>query len=101
MRRAARVDINQKSIIQGLRSIGASVFATHAVGKGFPDIVVGYKNINYLFEIKDGQKPLSQQKLTKDEKIFFDNWRGAVYKVTTIDDCFNIIASYESSIKPI
>ena len=62
-----RVDANQKEIVQELRKRGISVLHTHQLGKGAPDIIVGYMNSNYLIELKDGNKSKSQQRLTKDE----------------------------------
>ena len=46
----------------------ASVFSTHEIGKGFPDIVVGYRGINYLFEIKDENNEKSKDKKKKKVK---------------------------------
>lgn len=88
MRKIGRVDANQKELVKQLRLIGASVAITSNVGSGFVDIVVGYRGINYLFEIKDGDKPPSQRKLTKDEMKFHDNWQGDCHVVNNIDDCF-------------
>ena len=93
MRRAAKVDANQKEIVQALRKVGASVYPTHMVGKGFPDIVVGYKGINYLLEIKDGAKPPSKQRLTPDEVGFFEMWNGTVHIVNSIDSAINIVTN--------
>ncbi len=67
MRKKARVDANQKEIVQQLRKRGISVLHTPQLGKGAPDIVIGYMNSNYLLEIKDGNKSQSQQKLTPAE----------------------------------
>ena len=77
-RQRAKVDTNQSQIVKVLRAVGASVATTHQVGKGFPDIVVGYKGRNHLLEIKDGDKPTSQRKLTADEQEWHDKWRGTV-----------------------
>jgi Holliday junction resolvase len=76
MRKKARVDANQKEIVQELRKRGISVLHTHQLGKGAPDIVFGYMNSNYLIELKDGNKSKSQQRLTKDELDFSLKWRG-------------------------
>jgi hypothetical protein len=87
-----KVDANQSELVSQLRKIPKiSVFCTHTVGKGFPDIVVGYCGSNYLFEIKDGKKPPSQQKLTPMEKTFFDEWKGQVKVATCLDDILNEI----------
>jgi len=76
MRKKARVDANQKEIVQELRKRGISVLHTHQLGKGAPDIIVGYMNSNYLIELKDGNKSKSQQRLTKDELDFSLKWCG-------------------------
>ncbi len=96
MRRAARIDANQPEIVQALRDVGASVSVTSMVGKGFPDIVVGYRGQNYLIEIKDGSKPPSQRKLTPDEQEWHDLWRGTVHIANSTDEALKIIgATYE------
>lgn len=87
----ARVDANQKEIVNILRRCGYSVAITSQLGKGFPDLVVGTHKLNFLFEIKDGSKPKSQQKLTKDEEKFKESWRGNYYVITSADDAINII----------
>ena len=87
-----KVDANQKQIVDALRKIsGVTVFSTHTIGKGLPDIVVGYCGVNYLFEIKDGSKPPSQQKLTPMEETFFDTWKGQVKLASCLDDILNEI----------
>lgn len=69
MRTRARVDNNQKQITTELRKQeGFSVEITSQLGKGFPDIIVGYKKkFAVLVEIKD---PAKSWKLTPDEVIF-------------------------------
>jgi hypothetical protein len=85
-----KVDANQKQLVDALRKIpGVTVFSTHTIGKGVPDIVVGYSGSNYLFEIKDGAKPPSQQKLTPMEVDFFASWKGQVKVATCLDDILN------------
>lgn len=86
-----KTDKNHAELIKWLRQMpGVSVFSTHAVGHGFPDIVVGYKGINYLIEIKDGAKPPSARKLTADEVKFHESWRGQIAVVNGIDDLMKI-----------
>ena len=91
MRRAARTDGNQAMVVHALRSIGASVQHLHYVGGGCPDILVGYRGVNYLMEIKDGSKPPSARKLTPKEKAWHENWRGSVHVVLSAEEAINII----------
>ena len=87
-----RTDRNHAEIINALRKIpNLSVFSTHEVGKGFPDIVIGYKGINYLIEIKDGNKPPSARKLTDAELQFHSNWRGQIKIVNNLDEVLNLL----------
>jgi len=91
-----KVDTNQREIMTSLRKIaGVSVSSTHTIGKGFPDIAVGYKGKNYLFEIKDGDRPPSQRKLTPDEVKFFAQWTGQIDVVLCLNDILKKIGISE------
>ena len=85
MIRAARVDANQKRIVEGLRKMGCSVLVVSQLKKCF-DVLVGWKGENFAFEIKDGNKPKSKRKLTNGEREFFDSWRGQVSVVESLED---------------
>lgn len=76
MRRAAKVDANQRQVVAALRGAGASVQLLHAVGEGCPDLLVGHQGKNFLLEVKDGAKPPSAQKLTPQQEIWHRDWRG-------------------------
>lgn len=87
-----RTDRNHAEIINALRKIpNLSVFSTHEVGKGFPDIVIGYKGVNYLIEIKDGNKPPSARKLTDAELQFHSNWKGQIKIVNNLNEVLNLL----------
>lgn len=81
--KVARVDENQKQIVRYLRDKGVSVSVTSATGRGFPDLVCGYKGKNILLELKDGNKPLSAQVLTPEQRIWHHDWKGQVAVVNT------------------
>jgi len=86
VRLRARIDANQPEIVKGLRDTGHSVAITSAVGKGFPDIIVGRNGITLPMEIKDGSLPPSKQKLTKDEQQWHDEWKGSAAVVHNLDE---------------
>ena len=86
-----RVDENQKRFVEHLRRYGATVQHLHEVGKGCPDILVGYRGINYLFEIKNPDMPPSKQRLTEDEVKWHNSWQGRVYIVKDVDEAFRIM----------
>ena len=46
---------------------------------------------NVFVEIKDGSKPKSAQKLTRQQIEFFDNWRGPKIIIRSVDDVIEII----------
>ena len=90
--RAKKVDDNQKALVRQMRQIpGLTVAHTHTIGQGFPDVVIAFRGINYLLEIKDPSKPPSARKLTPDEIAFHQNWTGQIATVMTIDDVLNLI----------
>jgi hypothetical protein len=76
--RPRRIDANQVAIVEAFRKAGASVMHMHTLGKGCPDLAIGFGGLTMLVEVKDGSKPPSQQKLTSDEKEFFRTWTGGV-----------------------
>ena len=84
--RACRVDENQRAIVQSLRKIGATVQHLHTIGDGCPDILVGWRHQNLLFEIKDGSKSPSKRKLTRDEVEWHKRWKGVVYTIESLAD---------------
>ena len=91
MRRAAKVDANQAEIVKALRQIGCSVEHLHSVGRGCPDLLCGFKNNNYLLEVKDGNKPKSGRKLTPDQVVWHQSWRGRVYVVESVEQAIEIV----------
>lgn len=91
--RAAKTDANQKDIVAGLRSIGATVQPLHAVGKGCPDLLVGYRRANYAIEVKDGAKPPSARTLTPDQVEWHGGWAGQVDIACSLDDALRIIGA--------
>lgn len=81
-----RVDANQREIVNALRDQGLSVLVMSTLGKGAPDIAVGFKGKTYFFEIKDGAKPPSKQRLTPHEEIFFREWKGHIGILRSLND---------------
>lgn len=93
MRRAAKIDDNQREIVDALRQAGCSVQSLAGVGKGVPDLVVGFRDRNFLLEIKDGSKSPSKRKLTPDEQNFHKMWKGAVVIVENIDEALRAVGA--------
>lgn len=91
MRRAAKVDRNQPEIVAAARRMGCSVQHLHAVGQGCPDLLIGVNGKNLLWEIKDGLQVPSKRRLTADELIWHDEWRGQVSVIESVDDAIRAI----------
>ena len=91
MRRAAKVDRNQSEIVDALRKAGATVTPLHAVGKGCPDLLVGWRGDNFLMEVKDGDLPPSARKLTPDQQTYHALWGGQIVIVTSVEEALNAL----------
>ena len=91
MRTAARTDANQAEIVDALRQIGATVQPLHQVWRGCPDLLVGFRGVNILLEVKDGNKPPSARKLTLHEYAWHKDWRGQVAVVNSIEDAIHVL----------
>lgn len=95
MRIASKIDTNQPEIVRALRRAGASVQILSMVGRGCPDVVVGFRGQTYLLEIKDGSLPPSKRTLTPDEKQWHAKWRGHVDIVESIEDALRAIGAID------
>ena len=90
--RAKKIDANQNEVVKKIRSIpNVSVAITSALGNGFPDLVIGYKGLNYLIELKDGNKTPSQRKLTPDEEKFREQWNGNYHVCNSYQEIIKVI----------
>ncbi len=74
MRRAAKIDRNQPEIVAALRKAGAMVQPLHSIGQGFPDLLVFFRGVLTLLEVKDGDLPPSGRALTPDQVEFHRVW---------------------------
>ncbi|NJM13322.1 MAG: hypothetical protein HC889_16920 [Synechococcaceae cyanobacterium SM1_2_3] len=91
MRRAAKVDKNQAEIVAALRAMGATVQPLHAVGRGCPDLLAGWRGKNVLIEIKDGSAPQSDRTLTPAQVEWHGGWKGQVAIAETVSDALEIM----------
>ena len=93
-RYAKRTDENHKQVVEELRASlpEATVFDASGAGRGFPDLVVGFKMRNYLFEIKNGNQVPSRRRLTAAQVGMHGNWQGQVAIVHSAADILAAIA---------
>lgn len=71
MRTAAKTDENQVRIVETLRKVGATVQVLSAVGKGCPDLLIGWRGKNLLIEVKS-----KRGKFTPEQVEWWAEWRG-------------------------
>ena len=88
MNYAKRTDDNHREVIDAFRKAmpDAVLFDASGAGRGFPDTVVSWRGINFLFEIKDPAKCPSARSLTDAQKEFHLTWQGQVAVVHTAAD---------------
>jgi hypothetical protein len=86
--RKNKTDKNQKAICAGLQKVGATVAYLQGVKGGCPDLIVGYKGKNYLFEIKN---PETNGQLNDLQKEFFANWKGQVVVIKTLKEAYGFL----------
>ena len=95
LRRAARVDANQKEIVEGLRKLGAYVLITSQLKNAF-DILVGYNSELYIMEIKDGSKPETQRHLTEGELKCMEGFNKVgvkYYVINSLEEAISLLTS--------
>lgn len=75
--RAKRTDANHRAVIQALEAEGALVEDTHELPE-FWDALVGHPGTHRFgfLEIKDGDKPPSQRRLTEAQIKLWKRWEG-------------------------
>lgn len=94
MRRRAKTDGNHARIVEALRTAGATVQSLAEVGCGAPDLAVGYRRQTFLLEVKDGTLPPARRRLTSDQALWIDRWRGLpVAIVTSVDEALVAIGA--------
>jgi len=71
--------------------LGYSVQSIATVGKGCPDLLVGRRNRNWLFEVKDPAKWPSARALTKDEVEWHAFWKGQVTTIETVEQALVVM----------
>lgn len=87
---AAKVDANQEQVVSALRAAGASVQSLARIGKGCPDLLVGYgcPATLFLMEVKRGKaKPNAMQ------VRWHEGWKTAVHVVYGPEEALKAIGA--------
>jgi hypothetical protein len=83
-----RVDENQRTITHTFIAMGASVLNLSTVGRGCPDLLVGYRGNSVLVEVKKDPKAT----FTEPQIKFMQEWRGgAVSRIDSVDAAIRLI----------
>ena len=83
-----RVDENQKQLVHTFIALGASVLNLSTVGRGCPDLLIGYRGKSVLVEIKRDNKAT----FTDPQVKFMQEWRGgAVSRIDSVDAAIRLI----------
>lgn len=76
--RYGKPDTTQAEIVAYLRGIGCTVEITSAVGRDFPDLVVGCAGVTFLVECKSPKEELSE-----GQQQWHAAWRGGAVITAT------------------
>lgn len=87
MRKRGRVDAVQKEIVEACQKIGASIISLTPIGAGCPDLLVGFRGKNFLFECKTTKKSV----LTQDQTVLHKTFKGKIFVVYSIIEAINIL----------
>lgn len=88
--RFGKPDTTQAEIVTYLRGIGCSVEITSAVGRDFPDLVVGFCGVTFLIECKS-----PKERLSEGQRAWHAAWRGGpVITATSGEDAHTQISRY-------
>jgi hypothetical protein len=95
--RGFKKDANHQSVVDRIQSLGWSVLDLSKYGAPV-DIAIGKlgrSGLAALGEIKDGSKPPSKRKLTKEGEDLFKRWEGPIFIFTSPDDAQSQLACFE------
>ena len=82
-----RVDENQKTIVHTFIALGASVLNLSTVGRGCPDLLIGYRGKSVLVEVKSPKGTFTEPQIK-----FMQEWRGgAVSRIDSVDAAIRLI----------
>jgi hypothetical protein len=83
-----RSDSNQQAIMDALRAVGCGVYDTHAIGHGFPDLVVATPEGRVIMiEVKSSVSA----KYTPDEVNFQRDCPAIVYRIITPEQAVEVV----------
>jgi len=73
---ACKVDANHKEIVDAMKELGASIIDTSRLGKGMPDVIVGFRGQTILMEIKNPKTQYGRKGLNENQRKWAEGWSG-------------------------
>ena len=85
-------DANEPEIIEALKAKGAIVWRLN--GKGIPDLLVGYKSVTILAEVKT-----AKGKTKPAQDVFFGTWSGGkACIVKTVEEAISLLEAIDATL---
>lgn len=93
MIRHGRIDSTHREVVEALRGIGASVQPLSDVGKGCPDLLVGYRGRNILLEVKGeaSRKKNPPHGLTDAQRRWHRTWEGLGFIACNAEEAIELV----------
>ena len=88
--RARRVDANLSQVVDEFRQLGCSV---NVRNDDLADLDVGFAGRSVIVEVKDGRKPPSARKLTKNQIDKRKTWTGGIQLVENLGHVYEVAAA--------
>lgn len=92
-RRRPHIDENQPEIVAYLEARGATVQSLAGVGRGCLDLLVGYRGVNLVVEVKN---PDGRDTVEDSQKRWVANWRGQLSFVRTTKEAGALLDRFEA-----
>jgi len=86
MKYGVKKDANHNEVVDALQKAGAYVLDMSHVGRGFPDLIVGFQSKTILMEIKNPKTSYGKKGLNKNQIKWKDQWTGGIYCVVDSPD---------------
>ena len=94
--KAQQRDVNEPAIIAALEAAGASVDPLPG-GNGRPDLLCGYRQQNFLLEIKNPDADSDKRRLNALQKKWHARWNGRAHLVETPEQALLVVGAVKQA----
>jgi len=86
------VDGNHAEVVKALRRCGIGVLSLAAVGSGIPDLLVAFRGVTVLLEIKNPDSDRGAPSKVKQNTLdFLASWPGKAYVVWSPEEAVRVV----------